>query len=638
VGSRRGSVGRRGVARALLGLAWAAALGACGDDAASVTPGGTSSDGGDTAGTAPLGTGPADETTSSTAASGGDGTTLPGSTGDVDPGSTGSSGEPGGESSESGASSSESTGEPVLPPVVELEFTDVTLEAGLDYDHGDFYTAPDCVIDQIGPGTGGFCISERMTGAVAVSDYDGDGDFDLYATRIHAPDQLFRNEGDGTFVDVAAQAGVAFPGPSSGSLWADFDNDGDQDLYVTALGDTRYYLFVNDGSGTFTEQAIARGASLKSDFQHSPMGVAAGDYDNDGWLDLYVAEWKTDTGLGKQPSHSRLLHNLGEAAPGHFEDTTLAAGVDIDDVWSQVGAQNGTFGFAPAFADMDGDRFPDLLVVSDFGCSRLFWNDGDGTFTDGTLAAGVGLDKNGMGSTLGDYDLDGDLDWYVTSITSTTGEPDNRLYRYEGARQFTELSVPLGVAEGGWGWGTTFFDPDNDGDPDLFAGFGYYYTAYMNDWNRLWRNAGDGTFSPDVSQEAGVALPGGQTRGVVAFDYDGDGDEDLFVVHNLEHPALLRNEQGQLNHWLRVRTTGTTSNRDGIGAMVRVRASESGPEQTQQIGTASNYLGQAPHEAHFGLGFGDEPVAEVRVYWPATDVEQVFVDVPRGSILDVVEP
>jgi hypothetical protein len=523
------------------------------------------------------------------------------------------------------------------PPVVELSFTEVAAQAGLDYDHGEFNTSPNCIIDQVGPGFGGYCISERMTGAVSVTDLDDDGDYDLYASRLHGPDRLYENQGDGTFVDIAAEAGVAFAGASSGTAWADLDNDGDQDLYVTALGDLRHYLFINDGTGHFTEQAIARGASLKSDYQPSPTGVAIGDYDLDGYLDLYVAEWKTNAGLGKQPSHSRLLHNLGASAPGHFEDVTESAGVLIDHVWSLVQSQAGTFAFSPAFADLDGDRWPDLTIVSDFDCSRLFWNNGDGTFTDATVASGVGIDHNGMGSTFGDYDLDGDLDWFVTAITSPDGPPHNRLYRYIGDRNFLEVAAVSGVGYGGWGWGTTFFDPDNDGDQDLVMGAGYYYTTYQGDENRLWRNKGDGSFEPDQADTAGIGLAT-QVRGMVAFDYDGDGDQDLMAINNATEPSLFRNDTGSLHDFLRVRVVGTASNRDGIGAKVSVRVTPNSPVQVQEIGSASHYIGQAPKPAHFGAGFGNQAIHEVRVYWPMTDQEQVFADVPRNSELMVVEP
>jgi hypothetical protein len=544
--------------------------------------------------------------------------------GDTTATTSGTGGVPGPDASESGR-----TDEPV-----ELRLSEVAARIGLDYAHGVIATTPNCLVDAVFT-PGGFCIAERMTAGFAAADYDDDGDPDVYVTRTYGGDLLLRNDGDGTFSEVA-DLGLVH-GASSSAVWADFDNDGDADLYVTSLGGLRHFLYINDGAGHFTEDAIARGASVKSPYPHVPYSVALGDYDLDGWLDLYVSEWMSDTGIGKHPSHNRLLHNLGAAAPGHFEDVTDAAGVDLDEVSSEVGAQSGTWGFSPAFADLDGDRWPDLVVVSDFHCSRLFWNDGDGTFTDGTEAAGAGLDHNGMGSTFGDYDLDGDLDWFVTSITHARGERDNRLYRNEGGREFTEWAEPLGMASGGWGWGTTFFDPDNDGDLDLAMAAGYYYTSYMADPNRLWLNLGDGTFSSDVAAEVGFDGVT-QARGLLAFDHDLDGDEDLWVANNVDPPEVYRNDSTTPHDWLRVHVRGTTSNRDGIGAWVRVRPTPDAPWQVREIGSASHFLAQQPKTAHFGVGSAAGPLTEVRVYWPVTNTEQVFTDVARNSQLDVQEP
>ena len=533
------------------------------------------------------------------------------------------------------ASSSDdgSTTSGTLPPI-ELSFTDVAPDVGLDHVHGILGAAPDCLVDSAF-GTGNFCSAQWMTGGFAAGDYDGDGAPDLYVPRTHDGDLLLRNEGDGTFADVTELAGLGRVGSGS-AAWADVDNDGDQDLYVTAFGGTRHDLYINDGFGHFTEQALERGAAVATPHAHVPMGLAVGDYDLDGYLDLFVSEWMSDTGIGEHPSHNRLLHNLGEAAPGHFEDVTVAAGVDLDVVWVEADAQAGTWGFAPAFADLDGDRWPELIVTSDFGCSRLFWNDGDGTFTDGTVAAGVGLDDNGMGSTLGDMDGDGDLDWFVTAITDFGGPLENRLYRNDGARSFTELAEPAGVADGGWGWGATFFDPDLDGDLDLVMASGYYYAHWIAHPNRVWLNEGDGAFGSDVASQMGLDLVA-QSRGLLAFDYDGDGDQDVLVANNAEPPALFRNDSTGPHDWLRVRVQGTTSNADGLGARVRVQTEAGGPWQTREVGSASHFLGQQPKPVHFGIPAGPDPIHEVRVYWPATDTEQVLHDVARSTALVVVE-
>ena len=418
---------------------------ACGDDAPSSETAGTASstatgaDGGPTAG-------PSRDGGSSTGAadSRADAGMNPTGTGGTDASTTGATTDTtAGDGDASGTSGS------VVPFEPELAFTEVGASIGLDYVHGIVETSPDCIVDSLlGPGS--YCIGERMTAAFAAGDYDGDGDPDLYVPRTYGGDLLLRNEGDGTFSDDTVPAGLGREASSS-AVWSDVDNDGDQDLYVTGLGDTRHYLYINDGAGHFTEEGIARNAVVKSPYVHVPYGIGLGDYDLDGYVDIYVSEWMSDAGIGKHDSHNRLLHNLGAAAPGYFEDVTDAAGVNVDAVWSEVGAQAGSWGFSPAFADLDGDRWPDLVVVSDFGCSRLFWNDGDGTFTDGTVAAGVGLDENGMGSAFGDIDLDGDLDWFVTAITDPppAGLPENRLYRYDGGRTFVEIADAAGVS---WPW------------------------------------------------------------------------------------------------------------------------------------------------------------------------------------------
>ncbi|MBX7081989.1 MAG: CRTAC1 family protein [Nannocystaceae bacterium] len=533
------------------------------------------------------------------------------------------------------SSSSSSGGEPFEP--LPLQFTDVTLAAGIDYVQGEYHTSPECLVDQLGPGTNGYCTPERMTGGAAVADIDGDDDLDLFAGRFEDVDVLLRNEGDGSFTDITLGAGLTEVRHSSGAAFADIDNDGDQDLYVLSIGGYGYLLYINDGAGNFVQEAELRGADLTTDVVHTGTSATFGDYDLDGWLDVFVGEWRTTSANGPLPSRARLLHNLGPAQPGVFEDVTDAAGVNMDAVWSQVGWDiEGTFVFAPIFADLDDDGFPELMVSSDFAASRLFWNQGDGTFVDGTVAAGVGLDHNGMGCAVGDHDGDGDLDWYVTSISDDQSPSDNRLYDNQGDGTFVDVAPTLGVGESGWGWGTFFFDPDNDGDLDLFAATGYYYAAYTMDPLRLWRNDGVAPWV-DVAAEAGFAGPM-QRRGALPLDYDADGDEDVFVVVNAGTPELYRNEHGNQFGWLRVRAVGSSSNRDGIGARVRLWRDEGGPVQLREIGAGGHYDGHGERVAHFGLGPGDGAVAHVEVYWPVSGQTQSFDDVPRNGTLVVEEP
>lgn len=345
-------------------------------------------------------------------------------------------------------------------------FTDVTEAAGVSYVQYEGEDPETCLASV-------YCEPERMTGGAAAGDYDGDGHVDLYVTRLHAPGILFRNRGDGTFEDRTAESGLIAAHRTNGAAWADVDLDGDLDLYLTTLGGDRFYLFINQ-RGRFQEQGRERGAALEDADPHMGYSVTFGDYDQDGWPDIHTTEWRPGSvAPAGALRHARLLRNRGAAAPGHFEDRTDAAGVSL----LRSGAED-VFAFASAFSDLDRDGWADLAIAADFGTSRLFWNNGDGTFTDGTAAAGVGSDENGMGSALGDFDGDGWMDWFVTSIFDPDdtcsgggcgwGATGNRLYRNEGRRRFarrhfSDRTEAKGVRDGGWGWGATWLDYDNDG-------------------------------------------------------------------------------------------------------------------------------------------------------------------------------
>ncbi len=549
------------------------------------------------------------------------------------------------------------------PAPAAVSFTDVTAAAGVSYVQHVGNSDPNlCLIQPLDPVPpellavwpeaaeeleGLKCGPERFSGGAAVGDYDGDGWDDLFVTRLDAHDLLFRNKGDGTFEDKSLDAGLtAFVLPTNGAAWGDIDNDGDADLYVTTISDTRHYLFVNDGAGHFTEEAIPRGAAVSTPEQHIGFSVAFGDYDKDGGLDLVTTEWRIGGFVDLQaPSHARLLHNLWPASPGFFEDVTDAAGVSFAGL-----VPFGELSWAPAFTDLDLDGWQDLAVVGDARTSRLFWNDQDGTFTDGTVAAGVGTDENGMGSTFGDYDGDGDLDWFVSSIFCSV-QPQacsgHRLYRNEGSRGFSDQTDTANVRVGGAigsnfevGWGSAFFDPDNDGDHDLVMTNGVSFVAVPGPFPlplRFWRNDGPGVM-PEVAAAAGLTDQG-DGKGLLTFDYDQDGDLDLFVVNNAGAPVLYRNDGGNDNDWIRVRVRGRNSNRDGFGARVEVRVTPTSPPQVREIGASTHFLGQSERVAHFGLGPGPGgPVHEVKVFWPKGYRSNILRDVARNQTLLVVEP
>lgn len=525
----------------------------------------------------------------------------------------------------------------------QARFTDVTGPAGVDYLQYDLPEEPR--------------LREAWyeSGGAAVGDCDGDGDADLFVTRLFDQDTLFINQGDGTFAPAGEEAGLNLSAPTNGVAWGDVDNDGDLDLYLTTISQRRYYLYINDGHCRFTEEAELRGADRASELDHQGFSVTFGDVDLDGWLDVFTTAWSPRGVVpGQHPENgAALLMNRGDFAPGHFTDETQQRGLLISPL---LGFIPGQFSFTAKIADLDDDGWPDIALAGDFGTSRLFFNEGDGQFIDRTEEASVGTDENGMGAALGDYDNDGDLDWFVTAISDEDetcdgegnrcfwGYSGNRLYRNEGNRTFTDVTDEAGVREGFWGWGTTFFDYDNDGDLDLVMTNGFDVPLYDEDdiYNhdpmRLWRNEGDGTFT-EISEELGLTADA-SGKGLLVFDYDADGDLDLFIVHNAGHPVLYRNDGGNALPWLRVDVQGRASNRDAVGARVYVGPNEAGPFQLREIQGGSNFLSQSEHTLHFGLGDLPMPGAGlfVRVIFPASGEIIERSNVAPNTTLRLTEP
>jgi enediyne biosynthesis protein E4 len=513
-----------------------------------------------------------------------------------------------------------------VPPT----FTDTAVSAGISYLQGpplDPLATPEV---------------SGMTGGAAAGDFDGDGWVDLFITRSNNTDILYRNLGNGTFADVSASAFGAGPvnAQTNGAAWADIDNDGDLDLYVTAINSAQHYLYINQGDGTFSEQAALRGASLSGNGTLFGTGVSFGDYDRDGYLDAFVADWRPNGAApAGTPANARLLRNQGAANPGYFQDVTAAAGVAMDLVTGPNAGQS--WSFSPRFSDLDTDGNPDLLIASDFGTSRLFWNNGDGTFTDGTAATGINTGWHDMGSTIGDVDGNGTLDWFVTNINYGSlpdADPNgNRLFLNNGGRSFTDATAAAGVRNGDWGWGAALFDYDNDGDLDLVHTNGFPDgDQYINDPMRFWTNDGTGVFT-DAAAAAGLTDTG-QGRGLLTFDYDNDGDLDLFIVRNGDSPILYRNDGGADNGYLRVKTIGTVSNRDGIGARITVTPDAALPGESIvfEVNAGSNYLSQSEFTATFGLGPGAATIDLVTIRWPSGIVQQ-FTDVAVNTTLNAVE-
>lgn len=541
-----------------------------------------------------------------------------------------------------------------------LTFTDATLEAGLldtAYFPGDW--PPGC--DPEGEGwVGTPCKMQLQGGGAAVGDFDNDGWPDIYLTRLVGRDLLFHNT-LGSFEEIGASVGLIDEFGGNGAAWLDVEGDGDLDLYVTSIDlPGRYWFYLNQLAQTgvveFVELAQTRGLALDDGLPHFGFSIGVGDYDRDGWLDLYTSEWWPGGSPTPTTNHARLLRNRGGLQAGSFDDRTLEAGASMLMI-----NPAGMHAFSPTFVDLDEDGWQDLAVVSDNATSRLFWNGGDASFVDGTPKAGVSIERNGMGSSFGDFDGDGHLDWYVTAIFSpdpdlecgnpVCGQGGNRLYRSVGPRCFEELGEALGVNVGGWGWGTTFWDPDNDGDLDIVETNGFQVphgppsASFANQPLRFWRNGseqfGHAAFDEQSSQVG--LIDAGQGRGLVALDYDRDGDQDLLVIdHGGKFGTgtkLWRNEDGNQNAWLAVEVAGHDNggNREGVGARVELQRDPGGPTQVRVIGVGSHFLGHGENRAHFGLGPSDAPVARVTVIWPGGE-QRTIEGVATRQLLEVAEP
>jgi len=477
-------------------------------------------------------------------------------------------------------------------------------------------------------------------------DYNNDGYMDLYLVngatveelRGKAPpgkhqNHLFRNNRNGSFTDVTQQARVPGKGWGFGCVAADFDNDGKTDLLVTNFGPN--ILFRNNGDGTFTDVTTRAGVG-GGNVWHT--GAAFADYDNDGRLDLYVAGYldfdiqnpksggceyegvrvKACGPLGFKGAPDALYHNNGD---GTFTDVTAKAGVADRGLY---------FGFAVIFDDFDNDGFPDIFVANDSNPNYLYHNKGDGTFEEIAVTAGVaynsdGKEHSGMGVAAGDYDNDGLIDLFVTTFAN-----DNyALYHNDGHNFFTDVSYPSGVGEATirWlGWGTFFFDYNNDGFKDLFCINGHVYPEIDGRINQTYRqplqlleNIGHGKFR-EVSEQVGLRrMPWRSGRGGAYCDFDNDGNVDLVVSNIDDRPALLHNEGGRRNNWIELSLTGTTSNRSAIGAKVKITAGDL--VQYDHVRAGGSFLSSNDPRLHFGLG-NRKRVDSIEIRWPTGKIDR----------------
>ena len=529
------------------------------------------------------------------------------------------------------AASTQAVGRWVVEPSPRPIFTDVTQSAGIDFLHH----SPRSIIFPLGAG-------------VVVFDYNGDDLHDIFLPDLRRPNFLYRNNGDSTFTDVAVAAGLDDPlAEANGGCAADYDNDGHQDLFVTIHGSNKLYR--NTGDGTFLDVTAA---SLEDyDAKRRFTGCAWGDYDRDGDLDLIVVSHMAELVADVLKSRNfyivlrglTLYHNNGD---GSFANVTALLG---DTSGPRPGGVAGNVygaGFQPVWGDFDNDGDLDLYVVNDLGGEiqpNVLWrNDGPGSrgewrFTDISRSSGAEVRMDGMGLAMGDYDLDGYLDLFMTNVN------DNVLLKNAGdGLRFTNVAAEAGAEIGLIGrrpriaWGAMFLDYDNDGDEDLYVVSGFLDAPgainSREQPNALLRNEGDGTFL-DVSAGS-EADDEGIGRGGAYLDFNKDGCLDIVVANYGQRAALLQNVCESGGHWLVVDTRGTTSNRDGIGARITVVAG--GRSQIREVSAGSSSMGQNILEVHFGLG--PAPLAEsVIVRWPSGWV-QTFADVAANQRLIVTEP
>jgi len=482
-----------------------------------------------------------------------------------------------------------------MPIFADLQFSEASFVTGTQHSHA--------LVD----GITSFDAAEG--GGVAVGDYNQDGHIDLYIVTGDDDDNvLLKNNGDGTFSDQTSGSGLALSDVwNSGPVFADINGDGWVDLLVGSMQGEGFFVFLNDQDGTFTDVSMASNVIQQNNDQND-ISTGLGDVDKDGDLDLFIGHHSWDVA----PRRNHLWVNNGL---GVFTAADGSAGTDA------FGTLD--LSFAPTFVDVNGDGWQDLLVTVDSNQSRVFLNDGDGSFTDDN---GPNFnDQFGMGSAAADYDNDGDIDWFVTSIHDhplgpQQGRTGNRLYINNGSGEFTDDSANAGVRQGYWGWGACAADFDNDGWLDIFHVNGMYNISgqgneYLSDPSRLFLNNQDGTFT-ESSSDAGL-VDTGQGRTEVCFDYDEDGDIDIFVFNVGQSTLLYRNDLTDNPGYLQVDVMPESLDKTLAGTVIEVVTGAL--TQTRHITVGSNFESQEPFRQHFGLG-GAQIVNQVRVTRPSGEV------------------
>jgi len=523
----------------------------------------------------------------------------------------------------------------LTPPVVAGPndlFEDVTAKAGIEFVHQYCDSKIANILES--NGAGGTWL-----------DYDGDGLMDLYLVNSgplsgvthqtpgtpRQPNRLYRNRGDGTFEDVTRKAGLEGAGYCTSAVAADYDNDGHTDLFVAGVG--RCYLYHNRGDGTFEDVTQKAGVANEDG---TGIGAVFFDADNDGYLDLFVANYLTfdpnyqlyfnpdayPGPLSYKPQFNKLYRNRGN---GTFEDVSESSGIKIP----------GHRAMSVAVLDYNQDGAPDLYISNDGTPNLLLVNDGKGHFKDVALEAGVAFNAMGeaagsMAATVGDCNGDGYADILVTRLGygslymgTAKGIYDDRMMA-SGLGSLTAQFV---------GWGGCFLDFDNDGDLDIFIANGDAH--YLVGWESLLlENRGDGTYTDAATQGGTYFKTKVRARGSAVADYDNDGRMDIIVTTMGDRPFLLHNRDQSGNHWLSLDLEGTRSNRDGFGAQVAVTAG--GKTYFAQSRCAFGFLMQSDRRLHFGLGKATS-VDRVEIKWPSKQVQEL-TNIKADQILKVREP